>query len=134
MLPVESHTFYRMKRALARAASDADYQRIDPPIVEKTSLWTGGLGSTSDVVSKEMFTFMTRGNEEVSLRPEGTASIMRAALQHQELRNGSARLWYCGPMFRYERPQRGRSRQFTQFGTWHEGGSAVGFGLQQRHV
>lgn len=89
---------------------------IRTPLLEATELFARGIGEATDVVGKEMYTFTDRGNRSCTLRPEGTASVVRAAIQHGLLSQGPQRLWYGGPMFRYERPQAGRQRQFHQIG------------------
>ena len=99
------------------------YQEIRTPVVEKTELFERSIGETSDIVSKEMYTFTDLGGDRLTLRPEGTAGSVRALLQHGLYQNSPLRLWYCGPMFRHERPQKGRLRQFNQVG-------AEVFGLQ----
>lgn len=92
------------------------YQEIRMPIAEKTDLFCRSIGEATDVVEKEMYTFADRNGDNMTLRPEGTASCVRAALEHGLTYNQVQRLWYHGPMFRYERPQKGRQRQFHQFG------------------
>ena len=89
---------------------------IRTPLLEVTELFARGIGEATDVVGKEMYTFLDRGERSCTLRPEGTASVVRAALQQGLLSQGPQRLWYGGPMFRYERPQAGRQRQFHQIG------------------
>jgi histidyl-tRNA synthetase len=89
---------------------------IRTPLLEVTELFKRGIGEGTDVVGKEMYSFSDRGERSCTLRPEGTASVVRAAIQQGLLAQGSQRLWYCGPMFRYERPQKGRKRQFHQIG------------------
>ena len=91
-------------------------QEIRTPLLEVTELFARGIGEATDVVGKEMYTFLDRGERSCTLRPEGTASVVRAAIQHGLLSQGPQRLWYGGPMFRYERPQAGRQRQFHQIG------------------
>ena len=91
-------------------------QEIRTPLLEVTELFARGIGEATDVVGKEMYSFADRGDRYCTLRPEGTASVVRAALQHGLLSQGSQKLWYAGPMFRYERPQAGRQRQFHQIG------------------
>jgi len=91
-------------------------QEIRTPLLEVTELFCRGIGEATDVVGKEMYTFVDRGERSCTLRPEGTASVVRAAIQHGLLSQGPQRLWYGGPMFRYERPQAGRQRQFHQIG------------------
>ena len=89
---------------------------IRTPLLEVTELFARGIGEATDVVGKEMYTFLDRGERSCTLRPEGTASVVRAVIQHGLLSQGPQRLWYGGPMFRYERPQAGRQRQFHQIG------------------
>jgi histidyl-tRNA synthetase len=98
------------------------YEEIRLPIVEKTELFKRSIGEATDIVEKEMYTFLDRNDESLTLRPEGTASCVRAGIQHGLLYNQIQKLWYHGPMFRYERPQRGRYRQF-----YHAGVEAFGF-------
>lgn len=92
------------------------YQEIRTPIVEVTKLFARSIGEVTDIVEKEMYSFSDRSGDSLSLRPEGTAGCVRAAIQHGLLYSQPQRLWYSGPIFRYERPQKGRSRQFYQFG------------------
>ncbi len=92
------------------------YQEIRTPVLEKTELFKRSLGEATDIVSKEMYSFTDRNGDQLTLRPEGTASCVRALLQHGLYQNSALRLWYCGPMFRHERPQKGRTRQFHQIG------------------
>ncbi|MFM9111177.1 MAG: histidine--tRNA ligase [Prochlorococcaceae cyanobacterium] len=94
----------------------AGVQEIRTPLLEATELFARGIGEATDVVGKEMYTFVDRGDRRCTLRPEGTASVVRAAIEHGLLAAGPQRLWYGGPMFRYERPQAGRQRQFHQIG------------------
>ncbi|KFI06737.1 histidine--tRNA ligase [Massilia sp. BSC265] len=99
------------------------YQKIVTPIVEDTSLFARAIGAVTDIVEKEMYSFEDSMNgDQLTLRPEGTAGVVRAVLEHNLVYDGPKRLWYKGPMFRHERPQRGRYRQFFQFGA-----EAVGF-------
>ncbi|QNI52859.1 histidine--tRNA ligase [Synechococcus sp. BIOS-E4-1] len=91
-------------------------EEIRTPLLEVTDLFARGIGEATDVVGKEMYSFLDRGNRSCTLRPEGTASVVRAAVQHGLLGQGAQRFWYSGPMFRYERPQAGRQRQFHQIG------------------
>ena len=90
------------------------YQEIRPPIVERTELFRRSVGEGTDIVEKEMYTFADRKGESLTLRPECTASCVRAAVEHGWLSHGGRRVWHMGPMFRYERPQKGRYRQFHQ--------------------
>lgn len=92
------------------------YQEIRTPLLEKTQLFSQSIGGDTDIVEKEMYTFVDQGKESLSLRPEATASTVRACIQHGLLHNRQQRFWYLGPMFRRERPQKGRYRQFHQFG------------------
>ncbi len=110
----------RVRRLMARYA----YRNIRTPIVEHTQLFTRGLGEVTDIVEKEMYTFEDRLNgDSLTLRPECTAGVVRAVVEHAMLYDGGKRLYYIGPMFRHERPQRGRYRQFDQVGA-----EALGFG------
>lgn len=123
ILPPESarwEAFEHSVRALMRRFA---YENIRTPIVEPTALFVRGLGEVTDIVEKEMYSFDDRLNgEALTLRPESTASVVRAAIEHSLLYNGGKRLYYMGPMFRHERPQRGRYRQFHQIGA-----EALGF-------
>ncbi|MEN8711085.1 MAG: histidine--tRNA ligase, partial [Arenicellales bacterium] len=105
---------------LERTASDVfrlfGYQEIRLPVVEKTELFARSIGQATDIVEKEMYTFQDRNGDQLSLRPEATAGVVRAMLQHGLLHNAIQRVWYTGPMFRHERPQKGRYRQFHQIG------------------
>ena len=92
------------------------FGEIRTPLLESTDLFCRGIGEATDVVGKEMYSFLDRGERSCTLRPEGTASVVRAAIQHGLLSQGAQKLWYAGPMFRYERPQAGRQRQFHQIG------------------
>ncbi|KZR90546.1 Histidine--tRNA ligase [Synechococcus sp. MIT S9508] len=110
----------RLWRAVESVAR-AHFQRsgldeIRTPLLEPTELFNRGIGEATDVVGKEMYTFADRGDRSCSLRPEGTASVVRSAIEHGLLSQGAQKLWYAGPMFRYERPQAGRQRQFHQIG------------------
>ena len=99
----------------ARALLDAyGYREIRPPVVERTELFRRSIGEVTDIVEKEMYTFDDRNGESLTLRPECTASVVRAAIEHGLLRVPGERVWAMGPMFRYERPQKGRYRQFHQ--------------------
>jgi histidyl-tRNA synthetase len=92
------------------------YRQIRTPIVEKTALFKRSVGEATDIVEKEMYTFDDRNGDSLSLRPENTASVVRAVIESGIVNDQLLRLWYCGPMFRHERPQKGRYRQFQQFG------------------
>jgi histidyl-tRNA synthetase len=115
--PPGSAGFEHVRGALVAAADRAGYGHIELPVFEDTGLYTRGVGASTDVVSKEMYTFEDRGNRSVSLRPEGTAGVVRAVIEHGLDRAGlPVKLRYAGPFFRYERPQAGRYRQLQQVG------------------
>jgi len=116
ILPQDLHLWQTLERAAERAFSAYGFEQIRLPLLEKTEVFTRAIGSATDVVSKEMYSFNDRNDESLSLRPEGTAGVVRAALQNGLLYGPVKRLWYSGAMFRYERPQKGRSRQFHQIG------------------
>ena len=116
-LPPDSAAFVAVRDGLLRAARSAGYGDIELPIFEDTALFARGVGESTDVVSKEMYTFADRGDRSVTLRPEGTASVMRAVIEHGLDRGAlPVKLCYAGPFFRYERPQAGRYRQLQQVG------------------
>lgn len=117
ILPEEVR-YWQFLEAIARQILDrAAYQEIRPPIFEQTELFERGIGEATDVVGKEMYTFLDKGERSVTLRPEGTAGVVRAYIEHGlHAQGGVQRLWYKGPMFRYERPGAGRQRQFHQLG------------------
>jgi histidyl-tRNA synthetase len=116
-LPPESAEFVAVRDGLLRAARLAGYGDIELPIFEDTALFARGVGESTDVVSKEMYTFADRGDRSVTLRPEGTAGVMRAVIEHGLDRGAlPVKLCYAGPFFRYERPQAGRYRQLQQVG------------------
>ncbi|MBN1115506.1 MAG: histidine--tRNA ligase [Oligoflexia bacterium] len=116
ILPPESAGWERLRGIAAGFFSAFGYNLSITPIVEKTELFVRSVGEATDVVSKEMYTFTDRGGDSITLRPEGTASIMRAYMNSPEWKGRVFKTWYWGPMFRYERPQKGRYRQFFQFG------------------
>ncbi|TYL47306.1 histidine--tRNA ligase [Marinomonas sp. IMCC 4694] len=116
ILPDQSSVWLYLEKTVAEVVKSYGYQQIRFPIVENTDLFKRGVGETTDIVEKEMYTFEDRNGESLTLRPEGTASCVRAADQAGLLFNQTQRLWYTGPMFRYERPQKGRYRQFHQIG------------------
>lgn len=117
LLPTDQ-TYWRQANAIAeKLAGDYGFERIDTPIVEDTSLFVRGVGRATDIVEKELYSWETAGGESLSLRPEGTASVVRSYIQHGMLNLPQpVRLWYTGPMFRHDRPQSGRFRQFYQAG------------------
>ncbi|OTG67386.1 histidine--tRNA ligase [Acinetobacter silvestris] len=118
VLPSQTAAWRRLEQHLASLMDAYGYQQIRLPIVEQTSLFKRSIGDATDIVEKEMYTFFDKGNppESLTLRPEGTAGCVRAMLEHNLLRGATPRVWYVGPMFRYEKPQKGRYRQFHQFG------------------
>ncbi len=116
ILPQDVHYWHRLEKTAEQVLAAHGYEQIRVPLLEKTDVFTRGIGSATDVVSKEMYSFDDRNRESLSLRPEGTAGVVRAALQNGLLYGPVTRLWYGGAMFRYERPQKGRSRQFHQMG------------------
>ena len=115
-LPSETNIWQMVESTLRRVASNYGFAEIRMPIVESTHLFKRSIGEVTDIVEKEMYTFDDRNGDSLTLRPEGTASCVRAGNQHGLLYNQEQRLWYMGPMFRHERPQKGRYRQFHQFG------------------
>ncbi len=115
-LPSETNIWQMVESVLCRVASNYGFAEIRMPIVEPTALFKRSIGEVTDIVEKEMYTFDDRNGDSLTLRPEGTASCIRAANQHGLLYNQEQRFWYMGPMFRHERPQKGRYRQFHQFG------------------
>lgn len=111
------HTWQWVEATARELFQRAVYQEIRTPTFEQTALFERGIGEATDVVGKEMYTFLDKGDRSCTLRPEGTAGVVRAYIQHSlQAQGGVQRLWYCGPMFRYERPQKGRQRQFHQIG------------------
>jgi len=116
ILPQDMHYWQTLEHTAEQVFSAFGFEQIRLPLLEKTDVFIRAIGSATDVVSKEMYSFDDRNNESLSLRPEGTAGVVRAALQNGLLYGPSRRLWYSGAMFRYERPQKGRSRQFHQIG------------------
>jgi histidyl-tRNA synthetase len=120
--PVSAHWEW-LEETLRALMRRYGYRNVRTPIVEPTALFVRGLGEVTDIVEKEMYSFEDRLNgEQLTLRPENTAGVVRAAVEHSMLYDGGKRLYYMGPMFRHERPQRGRYRQFHQFGA-----EALGF-------
>ncbi|MAV73475.1 MAG: histidine--tRNA ligase [Halieaceae bacterium MED-G27] len=115
ILPEETPLWQMLEQTARDVLMAHGYREIRTPIVESTDLFARSIGEVTDIVEKEMYTFLDRNNESLSLRPEGTASTVRAMVQNGLL-NASQRVWYLGPMFRYERPQKGRQRQFHQIG------------------
>jgi histidyl-tRNA synthetase len=123
ILPATSHEWEFLEDTLRSWLGRYGYRQLRTPLLEQTSLFTRSIGEVTDIVEKEMYSFTDALNgEHLTLRPEGTASAVRAVLQHNLLYPGPQRLWYLGPMFRHERPQKGRYRQFHQCGV-----EALGF-------
>jgi histidyl-tRNA synthetase len=116
ILPQDSHYWQKLEQTAEQTFAAFGFEQIRIPLLEKTDVFTRAIGSATDVVSKEMYSFEDRNGESLSLRPEGTAGVVRAVLQNGLLYGPVKRLWYSGAMFRYERPQKGRSRQFHQLG------------------
>ena len=117
VLPDESPRWEFFEDTVREVFRQYGYRNIRTPIVERTELFVRGVGAVTDIVEKEMYSFVDAMNgDQLSLRPEGTAPTVRAALEHNLLYNGAQRLWYSGPLFRHERPQKGRYRQYHTFG------------------
>ncbi|WP_280699403.1 histidine--tRNA ligase [Kitasatospora sp. GP82] len=118
LLPPSSATFLAIRERLSAPLRRAGYGYIETPVFEDVKLFSRGVGESTDIVTKEMFSLTKRGKEDLALRPEGTASVVRAALQANlhKLGNLPVKLWYSGSFYRYERPQAGRYRQFAQVG------------------
>lgn len=116
VLPDQSPRWQWLESVLREVLAGYGYQEIRTPIVEKTELFSRSIGEVTDIVEKEMYTFDDRNGDSLTLRPEGTAGCLRACIEHGLLHNQIQRLWYTGPMFRHERPQKGRYRQFHQAG------------------
>ena len=116
LLPDQTQRWQAVEAVAREHFRRAGIEEIRTPLLEVTELFARGIGEGTDVVGKEMYSFLDRGERSCTLRPEGTASVVRAAVQHGLLSQGAQKLWYGGPMFRYERPQAGRQRQFHQIG------------------
>ncbi len=116
ILPSGMPAWQRLEQSIKEVFTSYGYEEIRVPVLEKTELFARAIGGATDVVEKEMYSFEDRNGDLLSLRPEGTAGVVRAALQNGLLYSGALRLWYQGPMFRRERPQKGRTRQFHQVG------------------
>ena len=116
ILPAHMPAWNQLEDEYRALAESYGYRQIRTPIVEKTALFARSIGTVTDIVEKEMYSFDDRNGDSLSLRPENTASVVRAGLQAGLLQDQQQRLWYCGPMFRHERPQKGRYRQFHQLG------------------
>ena len=118
ILPGEVEKWQYIEDIARKLCRNFHYQEIRTPIFEHTDLFERGVGDETDIVQKEMYTFSDRGNRSLTLRPEGTAAVVRAYVENKIFADGltTTKLFYMGPMFRYERAQAGRQRQFVQFG------------------
>ena len=116
LLPNDSATWQQIEKIVKGVLNSYGYNEIRTPIVEDTALFKRAVGEVTDIVEKEMYTFNDRNDESITLRPEITAGCVRAGIEHGLFYNQEQRLWYLGPAFRYEKPQKGRYRQFHQFG------------------
>ncbi len=116
ILPSQSAAWQYLEATVRTLFNSYGYRELRTPILEPTELFSRGIGEVTDIVEKEMYTFADRNGDSLSMRPEGTASCVRAGIQHGLLHNQQQRIWYTGPMFRHERPQKGRYRQFYQAG------------------
>ena len=116
VLPDQSGLWQYFEQTIRETIQSYGYSEIRMPVVESTDLFCRSIGEVTDIVEKEMYTFQDRNGDSLTLRPEGTASCVRAGIQHGLFHNQQQRLWYMGPMFRHERPQKGRYRQFHQIG------------------
>ena len=116
LLPEQLKKWQNVENIIKEQLLRAHVREIRTPIIEMTELFVRGIGEGTDVVNKEMYTFVDRGERSCTLRPEGTASVARAFVNNGNLKGTFNKLWYMGPMFRYERPQAGRQRQFHQLG------------------
>ena len=125
ILPDQTSLWLNVESVCQRIVEAHSYQQIRTPIVESTHLFQRSIGADTDVVSKEMYTFEDRNGDSLTLRPEGTASCVRAGMENGLFYNQQQRLWYSGLMFRHERPQKGRYRQFSQIGVEAYGWSTV---------
>ncbi len=116
VVPADAPFWQHIERTARELLSAYGYQEIRLPLLERTELFRRSIGEVTDIVEKEMYTFSDRSGDSITLRPEGTAGCVRAGIEHGLFRGTVQRLWYIGPMFRHERPQRGRYRQFHQIG------------------
>jgi histidyl-tRNA synthetase len=130
VLPEQSFAWRHIEHVFSQCLSLYGYQEIRLPIVESTQLFKRSIGEVTDIVEKEMYTFVDMNGDSITLRPEGTAGCLRACLEHGLLYNQQQKLWYCGPMFRHEKPQKGRYRQFTQLGVEALGIAGIGIELE----
>jgi histidyl-tRNA synthetase len=124
ILPQQSSSWTKLEHSIASVLNLYAYREIRLPIVEKADVFQRSIGDQTDIVQKEMYSFADKNGDFITLRPEGTAGCVRAALENSLLQQIPQRLWYMGPMFRHERPQRGRQRQFHQVGVEFFGSGA----------
>ena len=127
ILPQDMVYWRHLETVFRECVESYGYQEIRTPIVEDTALFKRSVGDTTDIVAKEMYTFTDRNQDSLTLRPEGTAGVVRAGIEHSLFYQQAQRLWYSGAVFRHERPQQGRYRQFNQFG-------AEAFGMPSPHI
>jgi histidyl-tRNA synthetase len=130
VLPSATAQWRFLEKTLVDLLIAYGYQEIRTPLVENTALFKRSIGEVTDIVEKEMYTFTDRNGDSLTLRPEGTAGCVRACLEHGLLHNQQQKLWYSGPIFRHEKPQKGRYRQFTQWGIEAFGIAGVGIELE----
>lgn len=130
VLPEKTSMWQHIEQTFAHCLHQYGYQEIRFPLVESTQLFKRTIGEVTDIVEKEMYTFQDINGNSLTLRPEGTAGCVRACLEHGLLHNQQQKLWYSGPMFRHEKPQKGRYRQFFQFGVEALGIEGVGVELE----
>src|SRR5690606_24509490 len=117
ILPPEIHIWQKLENSIRDICARYGFEEIRTPILEQTALFKRGVGEDTDIVEKEMYSFLDKGGDHVSMRPEGTAPVVRSLVENSWFRaNPVSKFYYIGPMFRYERPQKGRFREFHQFG------------------
>ena len=116
ILPGESRLWQFVEERARLLFDSFGYQQLRTPVIERSTLFHRAIGEVTDIVEKEMYSFTDRNGDSLTLRPEGTAGVVRACIEHGLLHNQLQRLWYQGAMFRHERPQKGRYRQFHQMG------------------
>ena len=116
ILPDNTPLWQFVEKTAAEVFSSYGFRELRIPVVEKTDVFSGSIGESSDIVTREMYSFTDRNGDQLTLRPEGTAGCVRAGIEHGLFHNQTQKLWYIGPMFRHERPQKGRQRQFHQIG------------------
>ena len=132
--PSESQTWSYLTKKIIEIFESFSYQEIRLPIIESTSLFQRSVGEGTDIVNKEMFTFESKSGKSLSLRPEGTAGCLRASIEMGLTDQGPIRLFYHGPMYRYERPQKGRNREFYQLSAEAYGFDGVNIDLSLIHI